>query len=115
MSKPIVALAFAAVICGGLTGCPGAGTTGSATDNQVTQKTLITACQGLATAENSIAGFIDAGQIKVESFSTIDKARASGEAFCNPDAPVPTDLNGATNQVLAATAALVALQPAGAK
>jgi hypothetical protein len=116
MSKPIVALAFAAIICGGLTGCPGAGTTGSATDNQQTvQKAALGTCGGYDTALLAVKPYIEADKLSIADLDQLDKARAVGIRLCGPGAPVPTDANGIGNELAAATAALVAITAKGAK
>ena len=107
-------LAVALVLGLAACGTPGTPGTTAATD-QAAAKTLITSCNGFATAERAIAVFVNNGQIKVEAFSTIDKARATARGLCDPNAPVPTDLVGAMQQVDAAAAALVAITPTGGK
>lgn len=99
---------FLTLACLLLAACGSLGTS----DPQALAKGLITACQGAAAAENTIAAFIRGGQIKPASFPAIDQARVTIKGFCDPAAALPSDLFGATERVLAATSALMAFKPA---
>lgn len=92
-----------------LSACAG-GSLGTSDPNALA-KSLITACESAAVAENTIAALIRAGQIKPVSFPAINQFREPIKAFCDPSAAIPEDLVGASKQVVAATVAMLALQP----
>lgn len=98
-------LSIAAVLL--LAGCGSLGTS----DPNALAKSLITACESAAAAENTIAAFIRSGHIKPVSFPAINQARVPIKGFCDPEAALPADLIAASSQVIAATTAMLAFKP----
>ncbi len=80
-------------------------------DPNALAKGLIAACESADSAGQILTALVKARKIKPPSFSAIDQARVTIDGFCDPSAALPADLIGATNRVLAATAAMLAYKP----
>lgn len=103
MLKRLLAIAAVALVAG----CGSLGTS----DPNALAKGLITACESAASGARVIRVLVDAGRIKPPSFPAIEQARVTIDGFCDPNAAMPADLIGATNRVVAATAAMLAYKP----
>lgn len=90
-----------------LSSCGSLGTS----DPQALAKGLIAACESATSGARIIRVLIDAKKIKPASFPAIEQARATIDGFCDPSVPLPDNLAGATERVLAATAAMLAFRP----
>lgn len=97
-----------------LASCGSSGNLGGSlgtSDPNALAKSMISACEGAAAAENTIASFIRSGHIKPVSFPAIDQARVPIRAFCDPSAAIPEDVLTASRLVINATMAMLALKP----
>jgi hypothetical protein len=106
-------LAIAGVLA--LAACAAPGTTGSADNQQTVQKAALGTCSGYDTALLAVKPYIEADKLNLADLDNLDKARAVGIRLCGPGAPVPTTVNGVSNELAEATAALVAITAKGAK
>ncbi len=98
------------ILVGALTLLTACGSLGTSDPNALA-KGLITACESAASGARVIRVLVDAGRIKRPSFPAIEQARVTIDGFCDPNAALPADLIGATNRVVAATAAMLAYKP----
>lgn len=107
MNKLLTAVSVIALLSVSVGGCGSLGTS----DPNALAKSLITACESAAVAEEAITVFVKNGKIKPVSFPAINQFRAPIKAFCDPDAAIPDDIVGASRQVITATVSMLALKP----
>lgn len=76
----------------------------------VAQKNLITACNGVATALISLAGYRQTGKLNADTIQAVDQIRQVAEPICT--GPMPVDVQGALTSVQAALLRLQTIQAA---